>query len=542
MAHPPTGPLQRVVDLGRDQTLRLIAAVRRNVARWREQTKSADPKPQTSVAVARRAKIAHWARTGISKWEREGLLGALASAFRKLTRHYSRPAIDYTDWIATHEPGPQELERQRTANLPCRPLISLVLPVADSPLTFLKAIVESVLAQTYGHWELCLVDGGSLDPVLRNLLDGWVAQDQRIKRRQLPTDWGTADNCNSALAQATGDFVLFLDTGGTLAPFALYALAQAMQTHPQADCLYGDEDQFDATTGTRSDPYFKPAWAPDLLRSCNYIGRPVAFRRSELNAVGGLRPEFVDAHDYDLLLRLTERSQRIVHVPQVLFHRRKPLGDPAHEFEPRIVGHESARRALTEHLMRIERRGTVRQGTAPGFFHVHYDLPRRPLVSIVIPNRDQVEMLQRCLRSLWLTDYEHLEIVIVENGSRDPRTFAYYAQLLPIPNVRVVEFTGKFNYAAVINLGVREAAGEVIVQLNNDTQAINADWLERMLEHALRPEVGAVGAKLYFPDNGRIQHAGAVIGLGGIAGHAHIDEPRESSGYAGRLVTIQNCS
>lgn len=489
-----------------------------------------------------RSKVACWAKQGVTKWEREGTLAAIASALRKLARHYRRKSVPYDEWIASHEADGEALDRQRQEHLANEPLISLVTATCNTPVAYLKTMLQSVLDQTYPNWELCIVDAGSRDPQLREMLNSWATSDSRIKLRFLPETLSAADDANSAISLAAGDYLAFLNDQDSLSPFALYEVVRAVNRYPEVDCLYSDDDRLDSATGQRCDPHFKPAWSPELLRACNYIRHLTIIRRQLVDEVGRFRPGFEGAHDYDLLLRTTERARCIVHIPHILYHARKQTDAACSEGEPEWAACEASRKALREHLVRCQLPGTVRHGRLPGYYHVTHALPRRPLVSIIIPNRDQLEMLRRCLHSLWLTDYEHCEIIIVENGSRDPGTHAYYAQLAHVPNVKIVEFSGQFNYSAVVNLGVRNSAGEVVVQLNNDTQAINSDWLERMLEHALRPEIGAVGAKLYYPDNGRIQHAGAIVGLGGIAGHALIDEPRESIGYAGRLITIQNCS
>ncbi|MBS0264666.1 MAG: glycosyltransferase family 2 protein [Planctomycetes bacterium] len=488
-----------------------------------------------------RAKIARWAKIGITKWESQGTIATAASAFRKLARHYREQTVHYDQWIAQHEPSAEALACQRDTRLPREPQISLLVTTGNTTdVSALSALWHSLQAQTYSHWELCVADAGLANSPARVQLRSWAASDQRLKIRELPEDLGHAQNLQSAQSLATGDYCAFVGAADQLAPSALYEIVGAINRHPDADCLYSDHDQLDSTTGQRSEPHFKPAWSPDLLRSCNYIQHLVVIQRRLLDQVGGLLAEFGAAAGYDLLLRTTERAQRVVHIPRVLYHVCRDAGTQSWENQFALC--ESSRQALREHLTRCRLQGTVRHNQLPGYFSIAYSLPNRPIVSIVIPNRDQVEMLQRCLHSLWRTDYERIEIVVVENNSRDPQTFACYEQLARVPNFKLVRFEGKFNYSSVVNLGVRESAGDVVVQLNNDTQAINSDWLERMLEHALRPEVGAVGAKLYYPENDHIQHAGVVMALWGTAGHAYIDAPGNSVGYDGRLITVQNCS
>jgi GT2 family glycosyltransferase len=482
------------------------------------------------------------------KWEQEGSGAAFASAFRQLARRILRAGwpglvepVRYDKWILKNEPDPEILRRQRSARFPHQPLISVVTVAYSRRREFLDAMIRSLVNQTYENWELCIVGGGGENAGMQALLGAWEATDSRIKVRCLREERAIAENSNAALALATGEFTAFLDQDDTLAPFALYEIARAVNRHPDADFLYSDEDKLNDKTGERYEPHFKPAWSPDLLRACNYIAHLTVVGRRLLDQVGGFRTGFEGAQDYDLILRATERARCIVHIPHVLYHRRMPADSAAGHSEARLPAHESARKALREHLGRCHLPGTVRNSKALGIFSVRYALPKRPLVSIVIPSREHVDTLRQCLNSLWLTDYAPVEVIIVENGSHDPRTHDYYATLARLPNVKVVIFSGPFNHSAAVNFGVSHSTGEILLQLNNDIQAINSDWLERMLDHALRPEVGAVGAKLYYPDN-RIQHAGVVVGMAGVAGHCHVGADGESCGYAGRLVATQNCS
>ncbi len=365
-------------------------------------------------------------------------------------------------------------------------MISIVTPTYNTPVAFLEALLQSVQAQTYRNWELCIADGGSDDPRLRAVLNAWAAADPRIQVQYLNENRGIAENSNAAVALATGEFITFLDHDDTLAPFALHEITGAVNRHPDADFLYSDEDKIDGATGRRCDPHFKPAWSPDLLRAYNYITHLTVVSRRLLDQVGGFRPGFEGSQDYDLILRATEKSRRIVHIPQVLYHWRMHAGSVAADCEAKLYAYESARKALREHLVRCDLPGSVRNGKSLGFYHITYTLPRLPLVSFVIPNRDQVDALRRCLHSLWLTDYTPCEIVVVENGSRERMTHAYYSQLARLPNVKVVDFPGEFNHSAAINFGVRRSRGEVVVQLNNDTQADQFGLARKeSLEHAL---------------------------------------------------------
>jgi GT2 family glycosyltransferase len=444
-------------------------------------------------------------------------------------------------WIALNEPQPAELEEQRQACFPFEPTISLVVPVWEPPLPFLTAMLESVLGQTYPRWELCLADGGSRDPAVREMLGRYSRHDSHIKVRFLATNRGIAGNSQEALALATGDYVALLDQDDTLAPFALHEVVRAVNHEPEADLLYSDEDTIDASGTRRANPHFKPDWSPDTLRSYNYICHLAVFRRELVEEIGGFRPGFEGSQDYDLILRASERARRIVHIPKVLYHWRVHAGSVTADESVKGYAYHSAHKALGNHLQRCGSPGEVRDGSRPGTYQVTYPIPGWPLVSVIIPNRDHAAALARCVTSVARSTYARHEILIVENQSREPATFAGYEQLRQRGNVRIVPWDRPFNFAAVNNDAAAQARGDVLLFLNNDVEAINTDWLERLLEHALRPEVGAVGAKLCYRDD-TIQHAGVILGVGGIAGHAHRHFPRSAAGYARRLAVVQNLS
>jgi GT2 family glycosyltransferase len=485
---------------------------------------------------------------GSRRWQAARLL------YRWVRRGYERlrglitgrtvlPEVDhgYGCWIAANEPGTDELDRQRRARFPRQPLISIAVPVHNTPAPFLRDMLESVFSQTYANWELCLADGGSREPSVRQILEAAAASEPRVKVRFLPANEGIAGNSNAALALATGHFVALLDHDDTLAPFALFEVVRAVNDNPDADFLYSDEDCITSDGRRRLGHHFKPDWSPDTLRSHNYICHLSVFRRELLQKIGGFRTGFEGAQDYDLVLRATEQARQIIHVPKILYHWRRHAGSTSVAIMNKPYAHDSGRKALEEHLRRSGAGGTVVDGRFTCNYQVFYPLPRLPLVSILIPSRDEHKTLAKCLASVSQSNYCNYEVLLVENHSTRPETFRYYEQLAQQPNIRLLTWTAPFNYAAVNNLAAAHARGEVLLFLNNDVQVINPDWLERLLEHALRPEVGAVGAKLYYP-NDTIQHAGIVLGLGGAAGHTHLGHPRQSPGYGSRLVAIQNCS
>ncbi len=446
------------------------------------------------------------------------------------------PVGEYRRWVKRHEPDAAALAKQRTTKFPAV-VFSVVVPVFDPPLPFLDELLKSVAAQTYPHWQLCLANAGPSAEV-RALLDDWSAREPRVTVAHLPANLGIAGNTNAAIELATGEFVTFADHDDTLAPFALHEFARALQHAPAADFFYSDEDKLD-TAGERCEPFFKPDWSPETLRSRNYVCHLTAVKRSLLTAIGNVRPGFDGAQDYDLVLRATEKAARIVHVPQVLYHWRMHAESTAQNKGSKSYAFDNGKRALAEHLQRHGVDASVHDGPTLGMYHVVYHLRTQPLVSVIVPNRDHATMLKRCLDSLAKGSYANYEVIVVENGSREPATFDMYRDMEKQPHVRVVTWDKPFNYAAVNNFAATLARGDFLLFLNNDVESINPDWLEALVKAAAQPGVGAVGAKLYYADD-TIQHAGIVVGMGGVAGHAHLNYPREAAGHMQRLTHAQN--
>jgi O-antigen biosynthesis protein len=434
----------------------------------------------------------------------------------------------YRSWVAEYD----RLSRADRAaiaaaigGMTSRPLISLVMPVARCEKRLLRRAVASVEAQLYPNWQLCIAadaPAGSLPP------------DGRIKLLAAAPGAGLAALGNAGLAAATGDFVAWLRPQDALAAHALYAVAAEIAEQPQAVLVYSDEDAIDRR-GRRRTPHFKSDWNPDLMLGCDAIGRLAAWRRDRIVRIGGLRDGFNGAEDYDLALRALEREplEAIRHIPLVLYHR----GDT----EDGAATQPARRLAVAEHLART---GAAAEAlpAPPGYTRVRYALPQPPPVSLIVPTRDRVELLRDCIDGLLdKTDYPSVEILIVDNDSREPETRDYLAAIAARPNVRVLPYPGPFNYAAINNFAVRQARHAVIGLVNNDIAVIDGGWLREMVSHAVRPEIGAVGAKLYYPD-GTIQHAGTIVGLGGGADHAFRHFPRDATGYCGRLVLTQSLS
>lgn len=404
----------------------------------------------------------------------------------------------------------------RADRLTYRPLVSVVVPVHETDPDVLRAMAASVHAQTYPRWQLCLVDDASTQRETLTTLAELVAADDRVQLRRLDDPAGIAGATNVALAMATGAYVAFVDHDDVLAPDALYWIVRRLELDGDLDVLYSDEDKLDEH-GDRVEPYFKPDWSPDYLLSLNYVTHLLVVRRRLLEQIGGLREGFDGAQDYELLLRLTDRTDRIAHIPAPLYSWRKVDGSTSADIHAKLAAHRASERALEEAIVRRSLDAVREQGIQPTWHRVRYRVANPPTVSIVIPTRDRVDLLELCIERVRATGGEvPIEFVIVDNESSDPATLHYLAQVDALDDVTVVRYPHRFNFARQMNLAALAATGEVLLLLNNDVRPISERWVEAMLEHALRPEVGAVGARLVWPD-GRAQHEGIVLNAGGVA-------------------------
>ncbi len=453
-------------------------------------------------------------------------------------------AEQYPEWVRANRLRASDLRRLRAeaSRLSYRPLISLVLPVYNPEKAWLERALDSVISQVYPDWELCICDDRSTEEHVGEVLSRYERLDGRIRVKRLEQNSGISGSSNAALSLAEGEFVGLLDHDDELPPDALFEVARLLQEHPEADLVYTDEDKIDEQ-GRRFDPNFKPAWSPDLLLSCNYISHLGVFRRSLLEEIGGFREGFEGCQDFDLVLRFTERTQEIHHVPRVLYHWRAVSGSTAASHGNKDYIQERARRALDESLSRREVAGHAEDGFVPTRFRVRYALEGEPLVSVVVPTRDNLALLKNCIESLERnTDYRNFEVLIVDNDSSDPETLRY----LSSTRHRVLRFGEEFNFSRINNFAVPHARGEYVLFLNDDTEAASGGWLEAMLEHAQREEVGAVGARLLYP-GGRIQHAGVITGAGhpwqpGVACHSHQHYPADHPGHRGATKLTRNYS
>ncbi len=470
----------------------------------------------------------------------QGIGGVLAKIHPRNLRRQ-----DYADWTrrfdTMDEPRRRRI-RERLEGMARRPLVSVLLPVFNPDPAWLDEAIESVRGQLYPDWELCIADDASTDPRIRPLLERHAGEDLRIKVVFRPRNGHISAASNSALALATGEWAALLDHDDRLAEHALYWVARTAVEHPEAALIYSDEDKIDGR-GERSEPYFKCDWNPDLFLSHNMICHLGVYRRAVVEELGGFREGFEGAQDYDLALRVTEKipPAAIRHIPRVLYHWRMHGGSTARSADSKPYAAQAANRALNEHVQRMGIRGRVElDGEA---HRTRYDLPDPPpMATIIIPFRNGRRLLQTCIESIRAkTTYSPYEMLLVDNGSDEPETLVYLKELQQDPRLRVIRDGRPFNYSALNNMAVRAAQGEFVVLLNNDIEVISPDWLSEMISLAMRPGTGAVGARLWYPD-GTLQHGGIIVGIGGVAGHAHKGLPRGMPGYFGRATLRQSVS
>ncbi len=468
----------------------------------------------------------------------EGFLSTFSRTVEFLNQVFLKDKL-YNKWIdqtELHSSFNNDSVHLRVKNIK----ISLIVPVYNTNIRYLKEMLSSVVNQSYPNWELCIADGGSREDV-RELLESWMLKDQRIKVEFLGTNLGIAGNSNAGIIMATGDYVAFLDHDDTLAPCALFEIVRSVTMHPDSDFIYSDEDKLSEDGRRRFYPHFKPDFSPDMLRSCNYICHFTAIKRSLLDEVGLFRKGFEGSQDYDLFLRSTEKAKQVVHIPKILYHWRASKNSTSINRSSKNYASESGIKALSEHINRIGLKASVKGGFVLNTFKISYHFPQEK-VSIIIPNRDHYDDLSRCIRSICdKSSYANYEIIVVDNGSVQRKLLDYYEHISRDDRIKIATWNQKFNYSELNNYGALHAVGSYLLFLNNDTVVINTDWIERMLEHACRPGVGAVGAKLYYPD-GSIQHAGIILGIGGVAGHSHEFYSGKASGYMDRLKIVQNLS
>ncbi|MFN2622700.1 MAG: glycosyltransferase [Chthoniobacterales bacterium] len=448
------------------------------------------------------------------------------------------PANEYQSWFEAHRTKPSELDRlgKEGRAFGYRPCISIVTPVFDTPVAWLQDCVESVRNQVYEEWELILIDDNSTDPELLKFLPELAARDERIILTRSDRRGGISAASNRGLEIAKGEWIGFLDHDDLLEPDALFQHVKWLQDHRDADLIYSDEDKL--TEEGLDAPIFKPDWSPDYFLSCNYICHFTIIRADVLEQVGGFRPEFDGAQDYDLFLRIIERTSRIDHVPRVLYHWRRSEASTADNIRRKPGSLETGRLALEAHLERQKMRGHVTVDWRTHAYWIKRDLAEAKPISIIVPVRDRIELLKRCVESIEKeTTYAPYEIVIVDNDSQTEEARAFLAST----KHRVLNYSGPFNFSAINNFAVEQTGNPWLLFLNNDTEVIDGDWLTIMAEHIQRSEVGAVGPRLLYPDE-TVQHGGIVVGVGGIAEHAFRGFPAEAPGVCRQLQVTRNYS
>lgn len=446
-------------------------------------------------------------------------------------------------------PAQEEAERQRGESFPRMIKFSILVPLYNTPENFLREMIDSVMAQTYEKWELCLADGSDAEHgYVRQIVEEYQKKDvqDRIIYEKLDKNEGISGNTNHCLAMSTGEYIGLFDHDDILHPSVLYEYIKAIN-EKNADYLYCDETTFKSgNINQMLTMHFKPDYAVDNLRANNYICHFSVFARKLLDGTELFRSRFDGSQDHDMILRLTDRAEHVVHVPKLMYYWRSHPGSTASDINAKPYAVESAKGAVADHLKRhgFEHFQITSTRAFETIFKIRYQIIGSPKISIIIANKDHVGDLKRCITSvIEKSTYENYEIIVVENNSTEADTFAYYEELKENERIKIVTFEGSFNYSAVNNLGAANASGEYLLLLNNDTQVITVNWIEEMLMYAQRDDVGAVGAKLYYADK-TIQHAGVVLALGAhrTAGHSHYGQHRDNLGYMGRLCYAQNVS
>lgn len=460
----------------------------------------------------------------------------------RLHERFEPEEVPYGPWYEAYKPDQETLEKQRKKVFAYAPLISVAVPAYKTPELFLRQMIESLQAQTYPNWELCIVNASPQEEQMQKILAGYCQNDPRIQVKILKENLGIAENTNEALEMAKGEFVGLLDHDDLLAANALYEIVSLLNEKKNAEVVYTDEDKVTMELDEHFQPHLKPDFNLDLLRSNNYICHFFVVKKTIVDKVGGFCREFDGAQDHDFIFRCVEQAKEVAHVPEILYHWRTHKASTADNPASKMYAFDAGKRAIEAHLARVGVKGEVSHTPDLGFFRVKYPVQENPMISIIIPNKDEKETLEACLRSIQeKTEYENYEILIVENNSVTDEIFGYYKELSKNPHIRLLRWKKEFNYSAINNYAAAHAKGEYLLFLNNDVTIITKGWLKEMLGVCQREEVGAVGVKLLYPDD-TIQHAGCVIGIGGIAGSLFVNMPAERTGYLHKASIMQDLS
>jgi len=455
---------------------------------------------------------------------------------------------DYNQWILKNEPTASQLKQysRESKRFLFRPKISIITPVYNPEVAWIKSTIESVLRQAYDNWELCLADASTREDI-KKFLKKYAKKDPRIKIKFLSQNKGISGNTNEALSLATGEYIGLLDHDDELSPDALYEVVKYLQDHRNADMVYSDEDKINLE-GKRIDPFFKPDWSQDMFLSCMYTCHFGVYRKSIIDQIEGFREGYDGSQDYDLVLRVIDKTKNIAHIPKILYHWRMVPGSTSGSIDSKRYAYEAAKRAIKDYMVRNDIKGEVIDGLWVGSYYVKRDLIKKPMVSIIIPTKDNAKVLKNCINSIVKnTQYMNFEIIIVNNNSKENDTFEYFEKLQEYSNVRILDYNENFNFSAINNYAVKYSNGEIILFLNNDTKVITDTWMTSMLEQVQRSEVGAVGCKLLYPDN-TVQHAGIILGINGrndgnnVAANCPYRGNGSHQGYFGRENIIINLS
>lgn len=473
-------------------------------------------------------------------YQQFGVKQTLKRAGEKLLK---KDSITYKAWLLKNQPSERILENQKKHHFVYEPKISIIVPLYKTPEKYLDEMIESVKSQTYGNWELCLSDGSGKNSPIKEKLCQYEKKDARIKVVYNEKQLHISDNTNEALKICTGDFIAFGDHDDLFAPNALYECVKEINRDRSVDMIYTDEDKITMDGKEHFQPHFKSDFNIDMLRSMNYICHLLVVKRSLYEKVGFLKHEFDGAQDYDFVLRCVENTEHISHIPMILYHWRAHKESTAENPESKRYAFEAGKRAVEAHYQRVGIQAEVEMGELLGIYRTKYHLDTEPLVSIIIPTKDHIEDLDKCIQSIEKrATYKNIEYIIIENNSEKEETFEYYEKLKKEnPRVKLVVWEKEFNYSRINNFGVQYTSGEYLLFLNNDTEIINENVIEEMLGYCMRDDVGIVGARLYYEDD-TVQHAGVVVGLGGVAGHAFVGAAKDDPGYFRRIFVAQDYS
>lgn len=487
------------------------------------------------ISIATPSNVAYLAGYGI----KHGYSELREEAYRMITNGEESQAVIYQKRFQAGRATKELLEEQKNHRFDYEPVISIVVPTYNTPIKYLKEMIESVTGQSYQKWQLCIADGSGGNKALEKTLEEYAKQDKRVKYQILESNRGIAGNTNAALDMADGDVIGLLDHDDTLELDALYEVVKCFQDK-DVDAVYTDEDKILGPDWKNVEPHFKPDFNLDLLRSNNYITHFFCAKKEIITSVGGFKEKYDGAQDYDVILRCYEKSKKVAHVARILYHWRMHPNSTAANPESKSYCHVAGQKAIQDHLDRVGVKGEVLMSDVFCTYRVKYERASSPLVSIVIPNKDHISDLKLCIDSIQeKSTYRNIEFIVVENNSTEDETFAYYEEVQKqYSNVNVVKWEHKFNYSAINNFGVEHANGEYILLLNNDTELINPESIEDMLANCMRDEIGIVGAKLLYNDD-TVQHAGVILGFGGVAGHAGVGIDKRDPGYFARAFL--NC-